>query len=79
MSGFAEGRRYKNGTMNLKAIAKNGDSVLFERFNGDGTAYDYIIGTGCSFDGDTVSWCWGSYLMHHDLDRAMKALRRYYE
>lgn len=76
MNGFAEGRRYTNGTMNLKAIAKNGDNILFERLNSNKTAYDYVIGKGCVFDGDSVSWCWGTYLMHYDLKKAMKALEQ---
>lgn len=68
---------FTNNNMHLKLIAVKGRNAAFARLNADGSEFDYIIGRECSFDtkGRTVSWCWGSYPMHHNYDRIIKQLR----
>ena len=65
-----------NGNMHLKLLAVKGRNAAFARLNADGSEFDYIIGKGCSFDtkNRTVSWCFGSYPMHHNYDRIIKQL-----
>jgi hypothetical protein len=75
MKGFLENKIYRNGSTILKAKAYKGDKVLFARLNGDGSEFDYVMGSGVVFDGDNVSWLWGTYPMHHDWEKAEKLLR----
>ena len=75
---FTKSEVYTNGNMKLKLIATKDNNAAFARLNDDGSEFDYIIGKVCSFDDKdrTVSWCWGSYPMHHDYDRIIKQLER---
>ena len=76
MTIFSNKPIFTNGTMKLKLIAKNGSNAVFARLNSDGTEFDYVIGKCCQLDTEnmTVSWAWGSYPMHHDYNRIIKAL-----
>jgi len=69
---------FTNGNMHLKLIATKDNNAAFARLNKDGTEFDYVIGKSCTFNRKdrTVSWCWGSYPMHHNYDRIIKQLER---
>lgn len=54
------GKIYKNNIMTLRLIRVVNNNAAFEHLV-DNNVQEYIVGTSCRFDGDTVTWGWGSY------------------
>lgn len=52
---------YTNGQMKLRLIQQHFDKAAFQHLNDNGEVLEYIVGTGCLFNGDKVTWNWGSY------------------
>lgn len=52
---------YTNGQMKLRLIQQHFDKAAFQYLNDNGEVLEYIVGTGCLFNGDKVTWNWGSY------------------
>lgn len=52
---------FTNGQMKLRLIQQQPDKAAFQHLDDNGDVMEYIIGTGCQFDGDKVTWNWGSY------------------
>lgn len=51
---------YRNNVMVLRLVAIASDNAVFERLM-DGRIAEYIVGSKCVFNGDSVRWGWGSY------------------
>ncbi len=54
------GKVYKNNIMTLRLIKSVNNNAAFEHLI-NGEVVDYIVGVYCRFDGDSVTWGWGSY------------------
>lgn len=54
------GKVYKNNIMTLRLIKSVNNNAAFEHLI-NGEVEDYIVGEYCRFDGDSVTWGWGSY------------------
>lgn len=52
---------YTNGQMKLRLIQQHFNKAAFQHLNDNGEVLEYIVGTGCLFNGDKVTWNWGSY------------------
>ena len=52
---------FKNGEMVLRLIKKSGENAAFEHLV-DGKVQEHIIGNSCKFDGNTVTWLWGTHI-----------------
>lgn len=65
------GKIYRNNIMNLRLVSVAGNDAVFEHLM-NGEVAEYIVGTKCDFDGDCVSWGWGSYNLTRE--QAMKRL-----
>jgi hypothetical protein len=51
---------FKNGEMILRLIKKSDEHAAFEHLV-DGKIQEYVVGNFCKFDGNTVTWRWGTY------------------